>query len=112
MVAWRAVAFAASVAFATFAAVERVRPGLTGFFGVVRAASCSAGAGGTAAAHVSVEPVEPLAFAVVFVVAVGNSVVAVLQSHSQVPAGSGTVMADSEGALVSVVETMPGPEGC
>lgn len=101
MVAWHAVAFAASAAFATFAGVEKERPGLMGFFGVAQAASCSADAGdAAAAAHVSVGLAAPPAFAVVSVVAVGNNVVAALQSRSPVSVGFDTVTADSGRVLV------------
>jgi hypothetical protein len=95
--------------------VEKERLGPTVFVEAEQAASCSADAGGIAAAAVraSAALVELPAFAAVFaVVAAESSVAVALQNYWRVPVGSDMAIADFEGVLALVVARTLGSGGC
>lgn len=96
--------------------MEKERLGPTVFVEAEQAASCSADAGGIAAAaavRASAALVELPAFAAVFaVVAAESSVAVALQNYWRVPVGSDMAIADFEGVLALVVARTLGSGGC
>lgn len=97
--------------------MEKERLGPTVFVEAEQAASCSADAGGIAAAAAAVRAsaalVELPAFAAVFaVVAAESSVAVALQNYWRVPVGSDMAIADFEGVLALVVARTLGSGGC
>lgn len=98
--------------------MEKERLGPTVFVEAEQAASCSADAGGIAAAaaaavRASAALVELPAFAAVFaVVAAESSVAVALQNCWRVPVGSDMAIADFEEVLASVVAMTLGSGGC